>query len=245
MGFRGDAMKASTKDLEALFELQSITLTQRSLLQQAQELSKGGRLEVLRSELAELSEQLSELRLANEELKRELKRMESDLQVVEARIARDTERLNHSSNAKDIAGIQHELETLARRKSDLEDSELEIMEQLEASDRAMHEVEQSREQKETEIEQAKREISLELEQLKSENKSLSDKASSLKASASSELLALFEAKLAKGLAVGRLSGSTCSACNMSLNSQAMAEVSKVPADELATCPECSAMLVRA
>lgn len=238
-------MKASNSDLETLLELQSTTLAQRALLQQAQELSKGGRLESLRSELAVLSEQLSELRLKNEELKRELKRMEGDLQVVEARIARDTERVNQSSNAKDIAGIQHELETLARRKSDLEDSELEIMEQLESSDRIMHEVEQARERKETEIEQAKQEISLELEQMKSENRGLSEKATNLKAAASQELVELFESKLAKGLAVGRLTGSTCSACNMSLNSQAMAEVSKVPAGELATCPECSAMLVRA
>lgn len=237
-------MRATAKDLETLLELQSIALSQRALLQQAQELSKGGRLEALRTELAELSELLSNLRLENEELKRELKRMESDLQVVEARIARDNERVNQSSNSKDIAGIQHELESLARRKSDLEDAELGIMDRLESSDRAMHETEQARERKETEIEQAKQEISLELEQMKAENKSLNDKTAALRMSLDAELMAFFDAKLAKGLAVGRLIGSTCSACNMSLNSQAMADVSKVPADQLATCPECAAMLVR-
>lgn len=237
-------MKASEQDLSTLLQLQFLVLSQRALLTSAQELSKGGRLEALRVELADLSGQLSQLRLENEELKRELKRMESDLQVVEARITRDTERVNQSSSAKDISGIQHELETLARRKSDLEDSELELMDQLETSDRAMHEIEQARERKETEIEQAKQEIALKLEEMKAENKALSEQAAALRASVASELAALFDDKLAKGLAVGSLIGSTCSACNMSLNSQAMADLNKVPAEELATCPECAAMLVR-
>ncbi|NCV37624.1 MAG: hypothetical protein EBW70_06385, partial [Actinobacteria bacterium] len=55
----------------------------------------------------------------------------------------------------------------------------------------------------------------------------------------------FDKKIQRGAAVGRLTGSSCSACNMNLNSTAMAEISRVPADELATCSECSAILVRA
>ncbi len=66
----------------------------------------------------------------------------------------------------------------------------------------------------------------------------------LKSKLAPELIELFDKKIQRGAAVGRLTGSSCSACNMNLNSTAMAEISRVPLDELASCSECSAMLVR-
>lgn len=238
-------MRASDQDLEQLIELQRIIFAQRKLLAQAQELSKGGVLEQLRLQLADLSESLSALRLENEELRRELKRQESDLELVEKRLKQDAERLNQSSNPKDITGIQHEIETLRKRKSDLEDLELEIMEQIESSDQKLHQTEIARDSKETEIEQARQQISIELAELKSENQDLSGQAEQIRKALNPDLVVLFDAKLSRGVAVGRLNGSSCSACNMSLNSQAMAEVAKVPSGEIANCPECSAILVRA
>lgn len=237
-------MRATTEELNDLLELQRLLLEQRRILAEAGELTKGGKLEQLRLELAESSESLSAARLENEELRRELRRQESDLELVEKRISQDQKRLVESSSTKDIAGIQHELETLARRKSELEDLELGLMEELEASDRKMHEIETLRESKEGEIETAKAEISVQLAELKLENQKLIGGIEQLKSELNQDLVKLFEQKFARGVAVGRLQGSSCSACNMSLNSQAMAEIAKVDVDELATCPECAAMLVR-
>ena len=244
MGFHGDAMKASNNELEQLLSLQQKIIAQRKLVADAQELSRGGKLEQQRERLAEISTQLSEARLENEELRRELKRQEGDLQTVEKRIAMDTERLKTSFSTKDIAGIQHELDTLARRKSDLEDVELELMERLQESDAQLHSLEREREQQESEIELTKQAVSIELADLKQENQQLATEASAIRAQLAGELLDLFDAKLVRGLAVGRLVGSACTACNMSLNSLAMGEVSSVPQDQLASCPECGAMLVR-
>lgn len=237
-------MRATTEELNDLLELQRLLLEQRRILAEAGELTKGGKLEQLRLELAESSESLSAARLENEELRRELRRQESDLELVEKRISQDQKRLVESSSTKDIAGIQHELETLARRKSELEDLELGLMEELEASDRKMHEIETLRESKEGEIETAKAEISVQLAELKLENQKLVGGIEQLKSELNQDLIKLFEQKFARGVAVGRLHGSSCSACNMSLNSQAMAEIAKVHVEELATCPECASMLVR-
>lgn len=237
-------MRATNEELETLWQLQRLMLQQRKLLAEARELAKGEQLDAMRDELSVLSERLSAARLDNEELRRELKRQESDLELVDKRIATDTERLQASSNPKDIAGIQSELESLRRRKSDLEDVELELLERLEISDADMHSVEVEREQKEQEIGQTKEQLELQLADLKSQNQQLSDQIASLRGSVREELLAVFESKFNKGLAVGRLTGSTCSACNMSLNSTAMSELGAVAQDDLATCPECGAMLVR-
>ena len=244
MGFCGDAVIAETKELEELWELQRLIFAQRKLVAEAQELAKGESLEAEQAKLREISEELSAARIENEEFRRELKRQESDLEVVERRIMADTERLRQSSNSKDIAGIQHELETLARRKSDLEDVELELMEQLEVSDAKLHELEVRREQKEQELQVAKQELELRLGEMKQENQGLSSSIAAAKEDIRPELLSVFETKLTRGLAVGRLVASSCSACNMSLNSQAMAEIGSVPVNELASCPECGAMLVR-
>ena len=55
--------------------------------------------------------------------------------------ARDAERLAASSNSKEAQGLESELASLARRKSDLEDAELEVMERLEQADAAVAEQE--------------------------------------------------------------------------------------------------------
>jgi hypothetical protein len=67
----------------------------------------------------------------------ELARVESDVAVVDARAARDTERLASSANAKEAQGLEHELVSLAKRKSDLEDAQLELMERLETAQSAV------------------------------------------------------------------------------------------------------------
>jgi predicted nucleic acid-binding Zn-ribbon protein len=62
--------------------------------------------------------------------------------------------------------------------------------------------------------------------------------------ASTELLELYEKKAARGVAVGRLIGRECGACRISLGATALNEVQALPRDEIATCPECQAILVR-
>ena len=66
------------------------------------------------------------------DLGREVKRMESDVETVRAREAKDQRLLDSGSvSPKEMTNLQHELESLKRRQSDLEDQELELMERLE------------------------------------------------------------------------------------------------------------------
>ena len=67
------------------------------------------------------------------DLDRDIRRLERDVEAVRARADRDQKILAGSGvGAKQATDLQHELETLARRQSVLEDEELEIMEQREA-----------------------------------------------------------------------------------------------------------------
>ena len=238
-------MKALTEELERLLELQTKVFAQRSVVLKSKELSSSSVIEEARAQLAEITGGLSEQRSRVEDVERDIKRLESDVELVEKRLQRDLERMNQSSNPKDIAGIEHEIASLNNRKSILEDSELELMEQRDVSLAELGSLEKQRKDAEDALESTKANITAELEALRAENTSLVAVIEDLRAKLPTELVELFDKKIQRGPAVGRLTGSSCSACNMNLNSTAMAEISRVPMDELATCSECSAMLVRA
>jgi predicted nucleic acid-binding Zn-ribbon protein len=237
-------MKVNTSELETLFEIQRDILAQRKLVAEANEIRGGGEIDQVRDRIATLSEAISDQRLKDEELERDLKRLENDVELVENRLKKDNQRLNESSSSKDIAGIQVEIESLKSRLSKLEDDELELMDQVEISKAELTRLQAEHQSAEAELEVAKSDLQQKLAGLKQDSDRLISEIQSLKTQVAGELLELFEARLAKGIAVGRLTGSNCSACNMSLNSTAMSEISAVAEDELCSCPECGAILVR-
>lgn len=237
-------MKVNSSELETLFEIQRDILAQRKLVAEANEIRGGGEIDQVRDRIATLSEAISDQRLRDEELERDLKRLENDVELVENRLKKDNQRLNESTSSKDIVGIQGEIESLKSRLSKLEDDELELMDQVEISKAELTRLQAEHQSAEAELEAAKSDVQQKLAGLKQDSDRLISEIQSLKTQVTGELLELFEARLAKGIAIGRLTGSNCSACNMSLNSTAMSEISAVAEDELCSCPECGAILVR-
>ena len=237
-------MKVNSSELETLFEIQRDILAQRKLVAEANEIRGGGEIDQVRDRIATLSEAISDQRIKDEELERDLKRLENDVELVENRLIKDNQRLNESSSSKDIAGIQVEIESLKSRLSKLEDDELELMDQVKISKAELTRLQAEHQSAEAELEAAKSDLQQKLAGLKQDSDRLISEIQSLKTQVTGELLELFEARLAKGIAIGRLTGSNCSACNMSLNSTAMSEISAVAEDELCSCPECGAILVR-
>ncbi|MGH8861007.1 MAG: zinc ribbon domain-containing protein, partial [Jatrophihabitantaceae bacterium] len=68
----------------------------------------------------------------------EQRRLENEVDAVRARAARDEQRMQSGGlPAKEIEGLQHEVATLARRQSNLEDDLLDVMEQREQADSAV------------------------------------------------------------------------------------------------------------
>jgi predicted nucleic acid-binding Zn-ribbon protein len=77
------------------------------------------------------------------DLGREVKRMEADVETVRQREAKDQRLLDSGSvSPKEMTNLQHELDSLKRRQSDLEDQELELMERLEEAEATLAEARQ-------------------------------------------------------------------------------------------------------
>ncbi len=238
-------MKASAEQLEQLWQVQKLIFDQRRLVEEAKKLSSGESLTALEKEITDLAELSRNQVMKVESLQAEKRRIESDLELVEKRIQTDQQRLNASSSSKDITGIQHEIDGLEQRKNMLEDTELGILSELQGQESALSEIQNLKSAAEQKLAGERSQLKSTLEQMKSENEKLNQKISSLRNAMPSDLLDLFDKKLAKGTAVGRMVRSACNACNMNLNSTAIADISAVPADEVAFCPECAAIVIRA
>lgn len=207
-------------------------------------LSSGAQFSSLREEQRGLAAKLIEARNALDTVELELKRAETDLQLVEQRIAKDQVRLNATNNAKDAQGIQSELESLARRKSDLEDIELAVLEQQEEAKAAYATVLTDKNAVDDELAKAEAKDEAEIMKLRSGLDLLSNDRAQQAARVAPELLDLYDKKAARGVPVARLLGRECGACRISLGATALNEVESLPRDEIATCPECQAILVR-
>ena len=237
-------MKIETSQLPTLLTLQTQLVSLKKLESQARELMAGAKAEAIREQLLDLSAKASQMLTDHEELQRDLKRAENDLDLVVKRIDQDQQRLTQATDVKVIAGVQHELETLGKRRSELEDAQLELMERVELATDSQQQIQAQKQQLqsdlETELEIAKQDLAV----VKQEHSSIAAEVNAAKAQIANDLLELFERLATRATAVGVLRGSTCGACNMNLTSTALGQIRAVAEDELARCPECSAILVR-
>ena len=237
-------MQASRKDLETLIQIQDLQARVSRYSNQILELRSGAVLREKEAERIDVAGQLTRAMQRLDELQIELKRAETDLQLVEARISRDTNALNTTTSTKDAAGLQHELQTLSKRKSDLEDIQLELLEGVENQREIVESLTGTRQRLAEELSAAQAALVEEISNLQREVDSGQLELAGLIESIPSELWGLYETKSRRGVAIGRLVKLTCSACNMGLTSAAHREISASAADQLVTCSECGAILLR-
>lgn len=191
-----------------------------------------------------LTQELTARLGARDDLRLELSRIESDVAVVDARSARDAERLAASTSPKEAQGLESELASLARRKSDLEDAELEVMERLERADAAVAE-------QETLIAETNAQgsaLSAEAKRVVAEADAAAEAATRDRAAVAGsvpvDLLALYEKLATRGAGAAVLRARTCEWCHMVLSGTDLAALRQAPEDEVVTCPECGSILVR-
>ena len=237
-------MKANSQDQKRLLELVDLDLSLvRNAGDKAKLLSATAISEASEKALA-LSDRLIDARNRVGDLELELKRSENDLELVENRIAKDKQRLSSTSSAKDALGIEHELTTLAKRKSELEDAELGIMEDLDRVRAELSGAEDAKSSAEQELTQLRSALATNTEELDSARAELSSKRSALVGLIEAELAAAYQRKADRNLAVGKLVGRECGACRLSITATNLEEIIALPLDEIAECPNCQAYLVR-
>jgi predicted nucleic acid-binding Zn-ribbon protein len=192
----------------------------------------------------EVAARLIESRNALDSVELEFKRADSDLQLVEQRIEKDRQKLNQTSSPKDAQGIQSELESLAKRKSELEDFELSVMEQKEQCELQLASVAAEKQTIDAELSALENANEQEILKVRSGLELSANKRAQLASMVETELLTLYESKAKRGIAAARLLNRECGACRMTIGATALAEIVALAKDQVATCPDCQAILVR-
>lgn len=237
-------MKIDSNQLPELIRLQQLLVEATKLDTRIRQLQTGESAEAIRVVLLEQSAKASQMLADHEEVQRDVRRAEADLELVENRISKDKQRLAVSSDSKVITGIQHELESLAKRQGELEEAQLILMESIDQSNLEQEAIQLERKRLQAELSAATESAALDIANLSTELSTVNGEMAEIRKAVSAELVELFDKIRVRGTAVGKLKDSTCGACNMNLTSTAVGQLSAVPNDELARCPECSAILVR-
>jgi uncharacterized protein len=239
-------VKASPADQEQLLRLQSLDTRLQQLAHRLGSLPQAAPLTDLAARDTAVRGTRSEAVGRLEDAKAELARLESDVAVVEARIARDTDRLQHTSSVKDVAALESELTSLAKRRSDLEDQELVVMERVEEAEVTVDSIDLQRaaivdEIATLEIERDEAAGGLAVERDQTER----DRAV-VAGGVPADLLAFYEQRRTRGGGVGAalLSQRTCSGCTITLTGSDLEAVRRSAPDEVVQCPECDRILVR-
>ena len=180
-----------------------------------------------------------------EDIAIELKRIESDVAVVEARIKRDDSRVQASSSVKDVAALEQELTALRKRLGDLEEIELAVMERLETQ---QTEVDKTTAQLEAlavrtaEIEAAK---AASLSTVAAERTVAASGRDAVAAKVPSDLIALYEKQRSRyGTGASMLRGGVSLASGVKLLENEMQAIRAAAPDDIIMCASSEAILVR-
>ena len=237
-------MKLDKAGQAALLRLSEVDLEIEQIKTEINQAIASKELSEARSALASASEDLLVARTRFENLTMDQRKADDNLHLVEERIERDRTRLNQTSSPKDAQGLQSEIDSLLARKEELEDVELGILEDLEKAKEALSEVSLRRDEISSSIEKLQTEIQAHVDDLKSRGRKLTADKEIQTAKVSPEVLARYSTLAAKQIAVGVVENRACSACRMGLTASTLDTLSSLQEDELGSCPECLAMIVR-
>lgn len=233
-------MKADPTQQRALLEMAEIDAELTRLAHRAANLPEQQRCDEFETQHRAAADRVAVLGIALEDLEGQVQRLESEIDGVRQREDRDRALLaSPDTNAKQLAELQHELETLQRRQSALEDSELEIMER-----REQLQSEQGAEQENidtlagdlTAARHARNEALAEIEQTRDARAA---RRSELTAALDAELVALYDR-----VGAGALQGKRCGACRIEIDRGELSRIAAAADDEVLRCPECGAILLR-
>jgi hypothetical protein len=239
-------MKAEVVQQRSLLELAELDAGLSRIDHRAKNLPAQKQLEEAQSTHGEANDRLAAVQIALEDLDGQVAKFESEIDAVRQREDRDRSLLAAGTvDAKQLTELQHELETLERRQSSLEDSQLEVMERREELQSQQAGELAEIDELQTKLAEAQRacdEARNEINQLRHQSLSRRDE---LVSELDADLVALYERQRARGGAgAGLLQGRRCGACRIEIDRGELARISAAADDEVLRCPECGAILLR-
>ncbi len=238
-------LRALPDDQKLLLDVQGFDNRAAHLARERRALPQLALLESLSKEQEVLRRRSIEVRGAMEDAQAELKRIQSDVEVVDARIARDQTRLASVTSAKDAQGLEHELTSLNGRKSNLEDIELSVMERVEEHEAALALVQREQAEVQARVAETEAERDARVAAIEAELAELREKRLDVVALVPEDLMALYEKQRARyGIGAALLRRGISGGSNMAITGSDLAKIRAAAPDEVVLDPESGCILVR-
>ena len=239
--------KAPAIDQQRLLDLQALDTRLAQLAHKRTTLPEQKELDGLVAERRRNGDVLIAARTLVGDAERAVKKAEADVTQVRDRAARNTKRLQSGAGSpKDVQALEHELESLARRQSVLEDEELEHMERLEQTQFAAAELTTTDVELADQIGDLTARRDAALAEIAAEETAVLARRQAIVMGVDDALVALYEKVRAPrgGVGAALLRSRRCGGCRLELNSSDLAAIRSAPSDEVVFCEECGRILVR-
>ncbi|MDI1459563.1 C4-type zinc ribbon domain-containing protein [Catellatospora sp. KI3] len=240
-------MKADPKDQQRLLDLQAIDTTLQQLAHRRRTLPELAELDALTKVVSRLEDERVRAEVDVDDLDRDITKLEREVDTVRQRRAKDQQRLDDGRlPARELSALEHEIASLTRRQSELEDAELELMEKRESAQSVLDGVDER-------IGVA-RDTRIATEQRRDKTVAEIDKEAQWKQTARGPLAADLPAELVQlydkireqsgGLGAALVQHGRCGGCRLELFGADRNRVKTAAPDEVVRCEECRRIMVR-
>jgi predicted nucleic acid-binding Zn-ribbon protein len=190
---------------------------------------------------------LLDAQAALDQIDEEQQRLERDIDTVRARTVRDQSRLQAGGlPSRELEGLQHEIATLARRQSSLEDDVLEIMERREDAAATVSRLSAELAELDSRSKQLTEERDTALGEIEQATAAKTAERAAIAAELPADLLALYERarQHSGGVGAALLRQRRCEGCHIELSGSELSAVRNAPPDAVVRCENCRRILVR-
>ena len=195
-----------------------------------------------------LDDRARDLQVEVDDLTREQRKADADVEQVKARRARDQERLDKGAvgNPRDLEHLQAEMVSLQRRITELEDLELEVMERLETAQSDLTEVRSQIEAVDADAATLLAKRDKQAGVFRDEAEATAFERAQAVSGLPGDLLALYERLRGQkgGVGAAALRARRCGGCRLEVNAGDLSTISREPVDAVVRCEECGRILVR-
>ena len=240
-------MKADPTHQVKLLDVAELDSRAAQLRHQRAHLPELAEIASLEAERTEITDQVRDARIVVDDLTVEQAKADREVEQVKARRERDRTRMDSGqiTQPKDLERMQHELVSLERRITTLEDAELEVMEALEQAQQVLDALAIRADDIDAKLAEL---VTARDEKRVGIDASL-DEVTAARGPATEgmpeDLMALYERlREQKGIGAALLRARQCGGCNMTLDASELSRIKAAPADEVIRCEECQRILVR-